>query len=425
MHIAAPVRRGREDELRARLEEMRPDPGGNGVLPFAELAEVHFGRLSLLPAAHPSGGPAVPTSLILTTNFDGDVDGHVRHLVAVAGDGLDSLFSCCDGYPEAPTEGRRFAYLRRHAASIDTLYVNYVGRTVRQVAREAELVRSIQRFLNEGERAQWSSLTSEQAYERIRERVAGDPELSWAMTPVPRDRREEFRRVAVLFATALVALAVVACLVLYPILLLVPALLIVVLWLHERGNLEDDYRPPNHDVRAREAVEDFGPHNQITAAGAIQRGPFRRVVLRAVLGLLAFGARNLYPSGHLAGVDTIHFARWVRMDSGRRVVFCSNYDGSSGSYQDDFILRVAFGLNLVFSNGRGWPRTLLLLFRGARDEQSFKAFWRAHQLDTQVWYRNDAYDGLTAVNVAQNARVRAGLSAGLRGRELEEWLRLL
>ena len=113
------------------------------------------------------------------------------------------------------------------------------------------------------------------------------------------------------------------------------------------------------------------------------------------------------------------------MDSGRRVVFCSNYDGSPSSYQDDFIQRVAFGMNLVFSNGRGWPRTFLLLFRGARDEQSFKAFWRAHQLDTQVWFQSDAYQGLTAINVARNARVRAGLSASLRGAELEAWLRFL
>ena len=60
----------------------------------------------------------------------------------------------------------------------------------------------------------------------------------------------------------------------------------------------------------------------------------------------------------------------------------SNYDGSLDSYNDDFIDRVPAGLNLVFSNGRGWPRTLFLLFKGARDEQGFKFYLRNAQIPT-------------------------------------------
>jgi hypothetical protein len=35
------------------------------------------------------------------------------------------------------------------------------------------------------------------------------------------------------------------------------------------------------------------------------------------------------------------------------MLFASNYDGSLESYMDDFINKVAWGLNLVFSNGVG------------------------------------------------------------------------
>jgi len=40
--------------------------------------------------------------------------------------------------------------------------------------------------------------------------------------------------------------------------------------------------------------------------------------------------------------------------------YASNYDGSLDSYMDDFINKVAYGLNLVFSNGIGYPRTSFL-----------------------------------------------------------------
>ena len=36
---------------------------------------------------------------------------------------------------------------------------------------------------------------------------------------------------------------------------------------------------------------------------------------------------------------------------------------------DDFINKVGWGLNLLFSNGVGWPRTRWLVHGGARIEQ--------------------------------------------------------
>ena len=69
-------------------------------------------------------------------------------------------------------------------------------------------------------------------------------------------------------------------------------------------------------------------------------------------------------------MQTIHFARWVFLDDKTRVLFASNYDGSHQSYMDDFINKVGWGLNLVFSNGVGWPRTDWLIAAAARDASS-------------------------------------------------------
>src|SRR5690606_23390996 len=120
-------------------------------------------------------------------------------------------------------------------------------------------------------------------------------------------------------------------------------------------------------------------------------------------------ARHVYTKGDLGtvrplglnGVDTIHFARWISLDGGRRVMFMSNYDGSFESYMDDFINKVAWGLNGVFTHGVGYPPTRFLVFGGARDEQAFKAYLRQRQLPTAVWY--SAYPELTAVNIANNS----------------------
>ena len=65
---------------------------------------------------------------------------------------------------------------------------------------------------------------------------------------------------------------------------------------------------------------------------------------------------------------------------------------------DDFINKVAWGLNLVFSNGVGFrARGGWMLKGGARYEQKFKRYLRRHQLPTQVWYK--AYPGLSVADL--------------------------
>ena len=124
-------------------------------------------------------------------------------------------------------------------------------------------------------------------------------------------------------------------------------------------------RPDPARVATLAAIEDFQVSNQFSAFGHIKPGRFRGWTLIAVFWLLDFSVRHLYTRGRLARVGTIHFARWVYLDDRRRLLFASNYDGSLDSYMDDFINKVAYGLNLVFSNGIGYPRTAWLADRAA------------------------------------------------------------
>jgi hypothetical protein len=139
-----------------------------------------------------------------------------------------------------------------------------------------------------------------------------------------------------------------------------------------------------------------------------------------ILWIVNWGARHVFRHGRLARVNTIHFASWTFFDGKRRVYFASNYDGSREAYNDDFINKVAFGLNLSFSNGLGYPRTDWLIVGGARHEQDFKRYLFHHQIPTQVWYK--AFPGLSIYDMARNTRVRQGYERRPTGKALRRWI---
>jgi hypothetical protein len=81
-----------------------------------------------------------------------------------------------------------------------------------------------------------------------------------------------------------------------------------------------------------------------------------------------------------------------------------NYDGGHEAYMDDFMNKAGFGINLSFSSAIAYPQTDWLMKRGAWREMDFKRFQRRHQIPTDVSHK--AYTGLTARDLARNARIR-------------------
>jgi hypothetical protein len=171
------------------------------------------------------------------------------------------------------------------------------------------------------------------------------------------------------------------------------------------------------------AQEDHGVQNPFTSAGFLKPGLFRLLTAKVVLWGTNFLTRHIFNHADLIGVKTIHFARWIFIDQARRVIFASNYDGSLENYMDDFIDKIAWALNITFSNGVDYPKTRFLVLDGARDEQVFKRFNLMHQLVSPLWYA--AYQGLTAVNIENNAQIRAGLYGGMDEASTRAWLRRL
>ena len=397
---------------------MRDDPAFNPTVPFGKVPGVHFARFLILDEVPQDqvkdGGQTLPAQLIFLADVDAPLDDRINELITVAGRGLDTIYQHCEGYPNAGSASRReqLAYLRAHMSGYAALYVNTVGLGLRQIKQEVELRDAIERFLDTRD---WRGSTPTETRTAIQEFVRGEPALGWALLP-----SEAPDLAFVLRDLADLAAVPIALLLGSPALLAILPLWAAVLRAREKTDAAPLLRADDARIQLLAAPEDRIVQNQFSAAGFLKPGWFRRITASFVLFLVNWGVRHIFNHANLAGVKTIHFARWIFIDGKRRLVFASNYDGSLESYMDDFIDKVAWGLNAVFSNGIDYPRTSWLVKDGAHDELAFKYFIRSHQMETQLWY--SAYPELTAINIENNAQIRAGLFKPMNEIETEAWL---
>jgi hypothetical protein len=386
-------------------------------LSFSQPTEVHFARLVLMPEAADLQGQAIPATLVYMADVDGPQDSHLRRLAQLKAEVLDSTFGRCEGYPQQPDDGSRYRWLTTHCLPSSAAYINTVGRGADQICDEARLREEIEEFLD-SHHDDLVKLAAADIHHTVREHVFSRPDLAFARHPAPPPPLSWRIREAL----HLIAVPVLLIL-LIPVGLIAVPVWAVLLRAHERRDVPETQRPDPRQVLALRGQEDEAAHNPFAAVGVVKAGWFRRLTTIGVLWAISYAARHVFNHGSLAGVTTIHFARWMFMDDARRVVFASHYDGSLESYMDDFIDKVAWGLNAAFSNGQGYPETRWLVLDGAHDEQTFKNFLRRHQLMIQVWH--SAYPGLTAVNIENNAAVRLGLRTPLDERAAARWLALL
>lgn len=424
--LVAPLATGREASLRALLATLNATPGTadphNAVLAFAAIERLHFARLVVLDDALQVdldtlgvARPRLPAVLSFMGDCDGPAHEVLAELVQRAGEGLRRIFAHCEGFG-ADTDV--LTWMQAHDRPIAASYVNWVGRTVRQIKEESALQRVLSASVS---RAPVNLVAQARAlHAGLRDFVNGEVRAGrLRLTPsAPTPLTWQFAKLAHLLAVPLVGLLFL------PLLIVLSPLLIYLLRTRESTDPEICPRPQAGALDELQMLEDIDVSNQYTAIGAVKPGLFRRWLVSALLVLIDYACRHVFTCGFLARVQTIHFARWVFIDDKTRVVFTSNYDGSHQGYMDDFINKVAWGLNLVFSNGVGWPRTRWLILGGARIEQDFKRYQRRHQVPTQVWYK--AYPGLSLHDLTRNQRIREGLeNTQMSDVQTLAWLRLL
>jgi hypothetical protein len=414
--IAAPLRAGARPSIDELLSSMALKPGladpDNPVLPFARFPRIHFARLLVLDdrtladrTYFPNLYFPCPVRLALLVVCDGPARTQIDELAEVAGDGLKRLFGHCEGLDESADLRD---WLHANTVKSVTFYINWLGRTVVQSREEAVLHDVLREEL-----AALPTASPRETKEKLREAVA---RRGVTLTP-------EAPTSIGAWIAKLVDLIVVPIIILLmtPVLIVLAPLLAIKLRRLEKANpVIAPLRTPAL-MAELSRYEDHDITNPFGAMGSVQPGLFRRWTATYILWLVDWAGRHITTRGKLARVRTIHCARWIFLDDKKRMYFASDYDGSHEAYMDDFVNKVAFGLNLTFGPAIGFPKTRWLLWGGANRERDWKNFLRRHELPVPVWYK--AYPKLTCQDLARNARIRKGLESRRNDeRSIRRWL---
>ncbi|MEM7374304.1 MAG: hypothetical protein AAF587_37260 [Bacteroidota bacterium] len=406
LNLVAEIEPDRKADLLDLLAQIAHDPPNNPLVRFHEMKLIHFGRFVVLDEVEKEGEQVYPPYLVLSTNYDGTLDDHIAELLSQARQGLDRLFSCCKGYPASSGEmsdAQRKEFILQHSQYRAYFYRGTWGRTVKQIQTEEAC-----RQLAEDHLDAMADKIGEQdsLIEDLRTHITSSE--SFEEFPPFQIPRIGWKHVIPL---TLLVLAILA--------LIVPFL--VVLRVFEALDKQFE-KKASRVAKTKELAEqeDFGIQNQLTHLVEVKHGLFRLYTLKFVLHGIDWLAKYFYNKGKLGGIPSIHFARWILIDEGKRLLFFSNFDGSWESYLGDFVDRAAVGLTAVWSNTIGFPFTRFLLLRGARDEQRFKAWTREKQIFTNVWY--SAYPNLTVQNIDNNTAIHQGICEAPAVDQREEWL---
>jgi Dyp-type peroxidase family len=409
------------------LNSMKGKENLYSIIDWKRIESIHYARFFIIEAYETFGsGP----KLVFCTNYDGPLGSnstsrkqaqsrHISEIVRVAELGLDAIYRCCRGYSGL---NEIATYFNAHSVVAPTFYVGSIGRSRDQIIAEENLRFKIQQLINSIYREN-PKLDPESVRSAIQKNAAISSLKVPKFEAQPNGKWKVYLIVALLILglAALIGLAGFVLMGYFPKMIAwtiaagTPVLFILALVATLRYKEKTDPQfEPKYGSRDREhdatvsADDNHFLQNEISHIVDLKPGIFRKVMIRIVYFALKILIKNVFNKGKLGNIPSIHMARWVIIDGGRRILFMSNFDNSWESYLGDFIDQASAGLTGVWSNTVGYPRTKWLIKAGSKDAFRFKAWTRHHQIKTQVWY--SAYPNLSIRNVNANTEIRRGLA---------------
>jgi len=425
--VITKIRPDRVEDLRSLLEAIGQEINENPVISFASFRTVHFLRWVILDETS-INKKRIPAQLVLSTNFDGKLSPHLEDLCSSNLDGLFQIYSHCEGAPKEKSVQELSDYLRKNRIPISAFYRGTAGREVGQIHQEQSLWKKIQDLLGEN-----ASGIVENLKAGLTDEIKKDSSFDWAFSQYKKEFNQKYGGIILGLQVVVILTALLALIIFLPIpAYVIPTIIFLLLggwWIQLRVLEKKDEekfiasRQDPSEVAILLKKEDFKVQNQLTHLVEIKPGVIRLYTLKFVLWAINLLANKVFNRGNLAGIQSIHFARWVIIDKGQRLLFFSNYDGSWESYLGEFVDRAAVGLTGVWSNTIGFPPTKNLIRNGARHSAEFKAWARFKQIPTQVWY--SAYPTSSIKNINNNTAIRQGLIKEMDTEKTKEWLQRL
>lgn len=447
------------------------------------LGRVHFASVALLPPmSDQRGGHNDPPSLMLELAVDDGltprdlitwmVQRQFKLLWAIYG--AYWRYHGRDGLDPSPQSRQAWLidYLLRHASQADGGFVGARDRTVWQIQREDALFRRTRQQLGQILASPDGMADRAQLASQLRQWAWSQADLAWARQPAPTSFWREGQAGRTLFWVGLIGLAVLglvlaviaACTLwrgwqegaglwgaAWPLralaaaqiaaaiyLLLVAGLLYLIapLLIPPWGRAR--HRPTaatSHTALAplqvHPTIEQCEAHlarrvGHMISLTELRRPWLHRPQLWLRLRIIAWLGHIYFTESILGNAPGIRFGHWHLIDDGRRLLFCSNFDGTFGGYLDDFILSAAEGVNLCWglteilprraaisghpaiARAQRFPPTRVWMYAGCHNELAFKSYAR----DSMVphLHRYEAYR-LTWQDVNRATRLRNALFA--------------
>lgn len=368
--LIIPVKSGEVTALRQILHDMGQDVMRNPHVQFPRSRLTHFARFALLPDTMPAQTDLAP-HLLFSTNFDGTLEEYLDELMQIS-PGLDEIFGRCEGY-----SGRDnfHEFVRRHHHGASAFFIAFRDENAAQIRTYKRVREQLDEFLDE------------------------HPEFVTTFNDVMSIETGKGQGVVQAVLSGLKSGAI----------RLFKLLVTPFKWLGKwiffppwkeldpfsgvRINLQRTDEDIQH-IQDLAAFEDLVVQNQMIILSEVKPGQLG--MLKRFLAIVDVAAR-LSPPGELAGLRTIHFARWVLFDNDRRLLFLSNYDGTWENYIGDFVNHLSDGLNAIWHNTVDFPET------GPPDLAAFHEHIRTHQIRSLVFY--SAYPDQTVINILNNRTV--------------------
>lgn len=446
LSVVARIRYGEHDNLRDLLRGLGDEINNNVAKPRLDFQRTttYFGRLVIL-----DNDPHYAPLLLFESQFDGSLDDYLDSLVAASASTLDEIFGKCEGYPSlGGSDLRAFRkWIKAHSRPVATYYAAYKPLTLEMARANLKLREDIRAELDRQQAAgALAKMSPEQVRALIQKFVAdnrlpvGSASMPFlnigdklmvhtpppAASPVPKDRA--WHQYLVLYGR----MKMFGKLAQWFFNSFVPFVIKIVLapwrWVLHKKEKEDAEAyvppPPVQSLTLNKEffnVENQLNKNQMTHVVEVKPGLFRRLTLRAVLFGIDKLSRYGLTAGRLADVATVHFARWIYIDDGKRLLFTSNFDGPWSAYLTDFVDRTSEYLTGIWTNTMNFPPTRDLLFEGAQDIDGFAWFLRINQLPTEVWYA--AFRKETVISIVSTTQIAQQMKGKLEGDELTAWLR--
>lgn len=425
-----------------RALETLGNPAGAALKgPLDDAAFVHFMSITAVPA-----GASGPAHLVVELNADGTARGAIDRLAAAIGDPLRAVLAAAGADP-----GDDLArFLASHQLEVGQgwfstpglVYDGTPGMSVPQIRDEATLAHKIAGLLDAAPRFPSASA----ALEQVRDRLWADGE-KWAFVAAPAPCLQgvppawkalgpALASLIMTFLWPLLLIAVVSLFVAWALFgfaagAWVAAIVVaaefagvVVAYVHMRRLEETDV--PDHSMPSAETVaafmahENFAVHNHLASASTLKSDRLRYHTLRLGLWYAAIFGRFRSRPSFLGPNGQIHFARWILLPGTDQLLFRSNYDGAWGSYVEDFVEISSRGVNGIWSNTEGFPKTKNLLMGGATNSEALMRWTRRQQRPSHVWY--SAYPRLTLARIRTNAAIRQGVALARTEGDASDWL---